>query len=188
MRRYDPGITLTEAVISMAILGSVVLMTGTAVRFLGALNEQNAKFQVEMVSDPVLFNMAKEINNAKSIWSVGPSSCTIRVYNTAKGFDPAKNPDLFVEGKDGFITYIYSPAEACLMKTVDFTADEPHTVWNVKKYFKNLLQQPDEHNPIFEPLNDPVSSVRIVLRFNKGIFAKAPVMLKTDATVWSFHP
>lgn len=147
--RRGAGITLIELVIGMAILGTTILMVRMGIGFLMTIFTQTASVQSQRDAEIVLYDIAKEVRNAKAILAISSGTLTLRSLDTSLGYDSDTSP-IFSEVNIGSTTYQYvnDGTATYLKRTKSFGG-----INQEKPFLKGVLLEPGADHFLFRPMS-----------------------------------
>jgi hypothetical protein len=205
MRRVhaQAGVTLAEVIIMVLLLGVLAMLTNVALKILNGLQREGSRIQTNRDAGIYLYEMSKEIRNAKSILYISSDTLKFTTYDFSEGFD-WKDPN--DPGSPGTSTVLFKPTRT---STITYTCvldagvpvlqreeTKPLGVDRKTSNFRGIILMPDPFalpDPkltyIFQPqigASAPYSFVSIHLRLAPGFHRKEPLEYTIDAAVRAF--
>ena len=197
-KKRPTGFSLTEMIVAVAVLSVLVVFLVTSFRFINKLSRQAVYLKFEKEAQVHIYEITREVKNAREIVRVTPTSLIIRAFNEKLGpnpYDPAESP-LFEDVNVGTITYQYRETSegSFIEKTIYFPAVSSvgfSASTSTKKILRNFLADPgiNEDEPgksyeIFRPFRLSGTSgdtgdviekaVEVRFRLEKGFFKEDP--------------
>ena len=169
MRRrgsQNTGITLLEIMVVVGILALATFLTNIIINVLADLYIQKSYVSGQQEIQSVLYNMAKEVRNSRSIVGISSDTLVLQSFNTENGYKPDQILNVV---NIGTITYRFVASETptYLKRTV-----ERNGIQQEKKLLIKVLRTPDTTNYIFGlfPPNEiqPYEGVSIALHLETG--------------------
>lgn len=158
------GVSLTEVLIVMVVLGILIGLVKIGMDYLGSVFRMGSNIEVEREAHVALYQISRDIRNSSSIVDIQPDKLVLRVFDYRKGFDTADT--LFFKNVNiGTITYQFKHAggKTYLNRRVKFTDFQQD-----RKILVDAFKEPDADNYIFKPgggvTAPPYDSVEIVFR------------------------
>lgn len=166
----------------MAILGATVLLTRIGIDFLNNLFRQRSLMQLQQEAQVVMFNIAREVRNAREIKEATFNRLVLSSFNL-RNFDPS-SVSLFDPVNVGTITYQYTlqGTDTFLEKKEEFPTPAPYLT--TKKFMVNLLLTPDTTNYVFKSgpgAFPPFETVDISFRMSPSILRGKVVTFQEKA-------
>jgi|GEM_PF-6331188 len=163
------GMTVTEILMTMIIVGILAMMGKTVVDFLNNMFYQKALIEVQRDAQVLLYTASREVRNALRVHIDSPSTMRLRVLNREIGF---QDPGMFAPVNLGTVTYSYIQAadgSTVLRRTVVFPGTTTFLGKTVvarnetQEYLRNTLVPPD-----------PLQLAPVPTGFESWIFAYDP--------------
>ena len=160
------GVTITELVITLAVMGVVIMACRSGITFLNAIARQKKTIEIRLISETTFFNIVRDIRNAHSIIEASPTRLVLRQYDF-KNFSPA-SPEMFQAVNIGTTTYEVQTEnnQTFLLRKIEIPFGE--TVQS-NQLLKGLLIPADAENYLFKGgpnENPPFDKVEVLMRLN----------------------
>jgi Tfp pilus assembly protein PilV len=94
------GVTLPEVIVMMLLLVIVSILTNISLRIMNSMKREGSRMQASQDAHIFLYNLAKEVRNAKEILSISPATVQFTTYDFSKGFDGGTDDNGVVVGSD----------------------------------------------------------------------------------------
>src|SRR5258708_15860047 len=88
-RRTNQGVTFIEMIVALAIFTTVVALGVGGANLMKGLQKQWSLLQIQREAQLDLYNISRDIRNARSILSISTDTLVLQAYNTRLGFDSA---------------------------------------------------------------------------------------------------
>lgn len=141
MKKKNQGITLVEVLVSIAILGTLVLLGRVGVQLVNNMLQASAMSKVQQEAQSILYSISKDVRNSTRIVSASSTTLVLNMINTSNGFDVTANPTLFDNINVSTLTYTFvaDASGSHLLKTL-----RRNNVYVVQeKLLRNMLIPPD---------------------------------------------
>src|SRR5258706_11693745 len=107
-KKYSLGVTLIELLVSVGILVAVSSVLAVGIRFVNSLLRQKAASEIEQNAQLVLYEMTRDIRNAKSIVSITGDTLVINSFNFNLGYDVSISSAILQSVNIGTITFQFT--------------------------------------------------------------------------------
>ena len=97
------GVTLVEVIVMVFLMGILALLTNVCLKILNSLQREGSRIQTSRDASVLLYDMAREIRNAKSILYISSDTLQFTTYDFSKGFDGS------VTGGGGSSAVLFDP-------------------------------------------------------------------------------
>jgi type II secretory pathway pseudopilin PulG len=194
----ESGITLIEAMVSVAVVAMVIALGIVGVKFLNNIMRENAGAQIQREAQLTLFQITRDIRNAHSVVLVStevPNTLILNSINFRLGYDVDKG-DIFNPLNIGTITYQFvdNPAGSYLLRRTDFNRlDAGGNVASIdvveRKILRDLLLPDDPATPIIDAIFEPTvakdltAPIQITFRLGNGYFRNNPKVYKSQSMI-----
>ena len=173
-------------IMATLILSAAIGLLLTGQKIMQNMAEQRIRLEIQQATQTVLYRMASDVRNSKSIVTLTDGTLILRSFDTRRlGFDvgipPAVIP-LFNPATEGSITYqfILNPPLSYLRRQEIFGG----VVRLDQQLLKNMLVPADAVNYIFTPVpaaaTPPYDTVSLVLRLKPSYWKKDPILYETQ--------
>ena len=162
------GVTFTEMIMVVGIMGAVIVVTVAGVNFFNNMLVSRTKIEMQREAQTVLYDVVRAARNSRAIIGVSSTTLIMNVFNTK---DNDHNSGALVTAPLSTATYHYDLNTHTLKKTVEHT--HPTTLAkriDKAQYLVNMLKEPTEADPIFKGY-DNNRYVEVIFRM-KDIFKK----------------
>lgn len=141
------GVTLTEVLIIIAILGTLFLLSRVGIQLLTTMMQASAVARVQQEAQTALYEITKDVRNSVGIIQASSTTLRLSMITTSQGYDVTSNSQLFSVVNISTLTYRFesSAGSTCLRKILA----KDNVVLDDKKLLKNLLLTPDATNYMF---------------------------------------
>ena len=181
MRWNKRGVTLTEAIITVGIIGVAVVISNAGLDFIKAAMKSNAHVKVSFEGNLVLDQIIQDVRNAAQIEEVTDTKLVLQIFNEKKyGFNDLS---LFDEDNFGTKTYEYKSEIVTNPDGTELTERFVHVLIEfdgedsiARKYLVNMVIDPavkhdpsdaDEPDYMFKGLPEGVGSFESVAIYIK---------------------
>jgi prepilin-type N-terminal cleavage/methylation domain-containing protein len=141
------GVTLIEVMIVVGLIGIVVVFVRGLLGYLNTIFFQTSAVTLQREAEVILYDISREVRNAKSIVNISSGSLVLRTVNGQLGYDSATSP-IFLPVNLGTVTYQFVDATPGYLSRVrEFPGQRIE-----KKYLKGLLIKPEGEHYMFRPM------------------------------------
>jgi prepilin-type N-terminal cleavage/methylation domain-containing protein len=153
---YSLGFTLTEVMITAAIIGVVFMASTTIIRIMNNASKEKVLVESQRDVEVLLYQMVRDVRDAARIVEIStntPKHVTLSVYNVRGGYDVNTNP-FWLTNNLLTLTYTYGSDSTGTYIERKIT-NAGGAVLERRKFLPNLVQPdapstPDEH--VFQPV------------------------------------
>ncbi len=189
--QHQRGATLIEVIIIVMLLILLIMLTNVGLKILTEIRREGSRIQTTRDVTVFLYNLSKEVRNAKTILFISSDTLRFTTYDFSKGYDVAQSPNnLYNPLKISTLTYtcLSSGSYATLQREKLSPYGNTTT-----KLFENIISMPLVDEPasyIFSAQPGvtvcPCDYVNIHLRMKPGFYKNAPLDYSIEATMRSF--
>jgi hypothetical protein len=94
-RKNNSGVTLTEVLLVVFILGMVIYVSQVGFQFINHLYYRTSLLRAQQEAELNLYNITRDVRNSKAIIQISPDTLVLRAFNPRLGYDVRANNGIF---------------------------------------------------------------------------------------------
>lgn len=205
--KRERGITLVETIIIVVLLVLLSFLANVCIKILTSLNRHGNRIQTSRDANIFLYNLTKEIRNAKNIIYVSSDTLTFTTYDLSQGYNASLSPVLYdslhpTSTFTSTVTYHVelSPVQAHLVEIgqpVIRRFEDRATGADLTNYFfpgivklPEPLTDPNHLTYVFDTPGGPAITYKYIsihLRLTPGFYQQEPLDYSVKASIRSFN-
>lgn len=190
----ERGLTLVEILITVAIIGIVFSMSAAAIRFVNTISREKLLIEGQRDAEVLLYDITKEVRDAKKIVAVSSGTLTLQIYNLTAGYDINANNFANPNNLETLIYEYRLDRGVPVINRRRYASTASGGGLRDSKFFLRNLIEPDDPSTsgtlerIFTPAPDPTITedfdlVNVTLRIRPRAFEAVPRIFQGQVMV-----